>query len=214
MAKSRIKIDELAKLRQFKKGDNVDDFLSTQFRQVVRAIEQAYVRTSDSTTSPPPDLSAYPTTAQMNTAIANAIATTNPVWAVYRPVTLLTSGDIQISLGRGNAGSTPGGYQFKPNNFGLYWIEMNGYWSRITPPIGDATYTSTLECRVIDGPILELITYQHYVAGFTDGISINQTQSGFYAELAASSSIRFNLNLSYAALSKFNVKITRIADYY
>ena len=45
MAKKNLKIDQLAKLRQFREGDDVGVFLSTQFRQVVRALEQAYVKT-------------------------------------------------------------------------------------------------------------------------------------------------------------------------
>lgn len=47
MAKKRLKIDQLAKLRQFTKGMDVEEFLSTQFRQIARAIEQAYVVQDD-----------------------------------------------------------------------------------------------------------------------------------------------------------------------
>jgi hypothetical protein len=43
MAKKKLKIDQLAKLRQFTKGMNVEEFLSDQFRQIIRALEQAYV---------------------------------------------------------------------------------------------------------------------------------------------------------------------------
>lgn len=210
MAKSRIKIDELAKLRQFKKGDNVDDFLSTQFRQVVRAIEQAYVRTTDSTTTST-DLSNYPTFDQMNAAIDSSIATTNPVWAAYNPGTISSSGNITISSGRGNAGMTPDGVQFRSNNYGLYWFDVACYWTRITPPT-DGTYTSTLRCITVDGPVIDTMTFEHFAAGFSSGVGINQTQMGFYAIVTPTVGVRFNLTLNYAVISKFNVKITRIAD--
>ena len=211
MAKKRLKIDELAKLRQFRKGDDVDDFLSTQFRQVVRAIEQAYVKTDDSSTNSPTDLSAYSTTAQMNAAIAAAISSTNPVWAAFNPSTISSSGNIVISSGRGNAGFTPDGVQFRPYNYGLYWFDLNVYWTRIAPP-SDGTYTSTLRAITVDGPVIDTMTFEHFQAGFSGGISINQTQMGFYTIIGSTSGVRLNLTLSNAVISKFNVKITRIAD--
>lgn len=43
MTRKKLKLDQLAKLRQFRQGDDVGDFLSTQFRQVIRALEHGYV---------------------------------------------------------------------------------------------------------------------------------------------------------------------------
>ena len=43
MARNNLKIQDLAKLRNFKKGDDIGQFLSTQFRQINKALEQAYV---------------------------------------------------------------------------------------------------------------------------------------------------------------------------
>ena len=45
----KLKIDQLAKLRQFTVGMDPSQFLATEFRQVVRALEQAYVDTNGST---------------------------------------------------------------------------------------------------------------------------------------------------------------------
>lgn len=47
MARIKIKNDTLAKLRQFKKGMDIEDFLEGQFRQVVRALESNYVDVTD-----------------------------------------------------------------------------------------------------------------------------------------------------------------------
>lgn len=49
MAKQNLRIPQLAKLRQFKKGDDIGQFLGTQFRQIVRAIEESYVNQDVST---------------------------------------------------------------------------------------------------------------------------------------------------------------------
>lgn len=46
MANQKLKIDQLAKLRQYKAGDDVSQFMSTQFRQIIRALEQAYIPTA------------------------------------------------------------------------------------------------------------------------------------------------------------------------
>lgn len=43
MAKRRLKIDQLAKLRQFTPGMDVEKFLSGEFRQYTRALEQSYI---------------------------------------------------------------------------------------------------------------------------------------------------------------------------
>lgn len=47
--RNKLKIDRLAKLRQYRDGDDISDFLSTQFRQIVRALEQAYVKDGSGT---------------------------------------------------------------------------------------------------------------------------------------------------------------------
>lgn len=47
MAKKRLKIDQLAKLRQFTTGMDVEKYLSSEFRQLIRALEQGYIQTDE-----------------------------------------------------------------------------------------------------------------------------------------------------------------------
>ena len=46
---SRLKINnkELAKLREFKSGSDVDKYLSTEFKQVLRALQNQYIDIDD-----------------------------------------------------------------------------------------------------------------------------------------------------------------------
>jgi len=44
--KKPVKIDALSKLRQFTKGMDVEDFLSTEYRQVQKALEKSYTKSS------------------------------------------------------------------------------------------------------------------------------------------------------------------------
>lgn len=61
--RKKLKIDQLAKLRQFTPGMDVEKFLSSEFRQIVRALEQSGI-----------DLSDYPTLEDLSSSISNAVS--------------------------------------------------------------------------------------------------------------------------------------------
>ena len=117
MARNKVKIDELAKLRQFRKGDDVDDFLSTQFRQVVRAIEQAYVN--------PTDLSQYSTTQDLANSIA-ALNLSNYQRKADLYANVISSfaiGTVSLASRVLNFGSVSSNI-FYPETDGKYWVDF------------------------------------------------------------------------------------------
>ena len=46
----KVKNTQLAKLREFRKGMDLEDFMSNEFRQVIRALEGLYVDSPEATT--------------------------------------------------------------------------------------------------------------------------------------------------------------------
>lgn len=103
MAKKRLKNDQLAKLRQFQKGMNVEDYLFNEHRQVIRALEESYIDTSGDFNVP--GLYAYKTT---------SISSTKDV--------LFEQIHIDPKFGELFSNTI-----FKPIKSGKYWIDASWY---------------------------------------------------------------------------------------
>lgn len=214
MAKKKLKIDQLAKLRQFAPGMDVEKFLASEYRQVIRAIEQAYVETDDAVD--PTDLSAYSTTAQMNAAIAAAIAANTSTgnsaeWVAFNNSTISSSGDIFLTQRIGSIGFTTTGYNFKPNADGVYWVDAGCEFNSTLP--GSGTFTSTLSCKRESGTLLSTSIFEHQMSGSFDYVTKVPGRIGVFEFLTTGNGVKFDIALSAASIAKFNVKITRVADF-
>lgn len=87
MAKKKLKLDQLAKLRQFSSGMDVDKYLSSEFRQFIRALEQGYIIQDDV------DLSPFATSAALNSATATSTAVISSSSGSFT-ATAVSSGDV------------------------------------------------------------------------------------------------------------------------
>lgn len=221
MAKKRLKNDHLAKLRQFKKGMNVEDYLENQHRQVIRALEESYVVGDD--------LSPYATNDALNSvasSIASALPTVSGVHAIFDGQQF-TTGNVNFSWWYcPSSAGTFNGTVFRPAKAGTYWIEilfrlrahsqLNAYIQidvdilKEGPSVLD-TYTFTVRPRnetIISeddasqawnnfGPIPSIYKHAQTFATLTP------TQGAY---------IKFTTNVATSSLYKMVCKIYRIGD--
>ena len=115
MAKKRLKNDHLAKLRQFKRGMNVEDYLENQHRQVIRALEESYVVGDD--------LSPYATNDALNN-VASAPPIVSGVHAIFDGQQGTTANVLFGTWYCPASAGTFDGVTFRPAKAGTYWIEI------------------------------------------------------------------------------------------
>lgn len=217
MAKKRLKNDHLAKLRQFKRGMNVEDYLENQHRQVIRALEESYVVGDD--------LSPYATNDALNN-VASALPIVSGVHAIFNGQQT-TTGNVLFSTWHCPASAgTFDGVTFRPAKAGTYWIEIlfrlkahNPVGSYIQidvdlfkegPSVLD-TYTFTVNPRnetIIssddaslawnnNGPIPSIYKHLQTIT------NLSPTQGAF---------VKFSVNIASGSLYKMVCKIYRIGD--
>ncbi len=118
MAKKKLKIDQLAKLRQFTPGMDASQYLSTEFRQLIRALEQSGV-----------DLSEYPTLTDMASSISSSIsdafssASLGKADLYSTQVASFAVGTVSLANRVLNSGSISSNV-FYPQSNGQYWIDF------------------------------------------------------------------------------------------
>lgn len=195
MAKKPLKIDSLAKLRQYTKEQDPAQFLSTEWRQVVRALEQAYVETDapNSSTAIPAIPSGF-------------YATDTNTYTVSSNLTFSTY-DFSSTIG-----SVKSGYIFVPSKAGKFWIEVIPTWQNAGPSYFGGSWTSTLSIKDESGTVLKTGTF-FYV--HTGGSLLNFTAEGSVAvsaNLTPTNGVYFSCNLTHSILSQLSFKIYRISD--
>jgi hypothetical protein len=198
MAKKPLKIDQLAKLRQFKPGTDPGEFLSTQWRQVARALEQAYVVTEDSTAT---------TTQGINK---------NPGFFAVDTTTRSSSGTITFSNSAivDDIGSVTGNYLFVPTTNGKFYIEASAEWiyTGTSPMSGTITYNSSLNIKAQSGSTLASTVLQYVMApAYTEFDTIPHNVAAI-ADLTTTNGVYFNCSLSGSNIRNLNFKIFRIGD--
>lgn len=194
MAKKPLKLQTLAKLRQFSQGMDPGEFLKTEWRQVTRALEQAYVNVEDSSSS-----------SASSFELKGFYATNDNSYT--------TSGNLPfsnyvISTGFGLVAS---GYIFRPTIEGDYWVEISPSWTPTGAPYNTGTWTSTLDIKDEAGTTLRSNTYY---------LDQNQTWTKVtsmgplcaIAKLNASNGVYFSYSASNARLDHLSFKIHKIND--
>ena len=188
MAKAKLKIDQLAKLRQFSGGDDPAQFLATQWRQVVRALEQSYVQITDG-----------------NVNLAKEFyATDTNSYTVSNDLTFSTSEIVNRS------GTVISSYIFRPLENGKFWIKANFTFK------DDGTYTPgtwTSSFKIIDeaGTTLKTANFV-YEVNLANGLMQFSTTSScaVIGELNTNNGVKFNCVLSHSTLSNISFEIKKI----
>lgn len=197
MARNKLKIDQLAKLRQYKNGDNISEFLSTQFRQIVRALEQAYVD--------PTDLSNYPTLDQVSSDISSAIGNFQTKPDLYATnVSSLFIGAIPFAQNKLNSGSIVSGNRFFPSSAGKYWVD---YGMEMTPGIA-GTVTNSLDLITTNGITISTLSIRvettiggpKYVTG-RSFVDLNASLGAYFEFNGNANTVGFNFYCSFTKVS-------------
>lgn len=215
MAKKRLKNDHLAKLRQFKKGMDVEEFLSSEHRQVIRALEESYVIGDD--------LSPYATNDALNSAISSIVPVVSGVHAIK---TTPQTGTGNVSFDSWYCPPSAGtfsGTVFRPAKNGVYWIETTFLIEALTAS------GARIDFDIIKEPASVLSTYS-YQANPANETSIslidaNDSASGArnpvisrhvysIGNLTTTSGVffKFTITSTTGSLFKMMCKIYRIGD--
>lgn len=230
MAKKRLKNDQLAKLRQFQKGMDVEDYLQNQHRQVIRALEESYVVGDD--------LTPYATNDSLNSAvnsINSSISSIQSTLPVVSGVHALFDGR-QFTTGNvvfnnwycPSSAGTFNGTVFRPSKAGVYWIEIMFRLNGTTSP----TYPSfQIDVDIIKETSSILNTYTFVENPYNESFNVSRrdaddswTNNGpvpsLYKHLQAFTTltptqgafIKFSINYPTGSLYKMMCKIYRIGD--
>jgi len=219
MAKKRLKNDHLAKLRQFKRGMNVEDYLENQHRQVIRALEESYVVGDD--------LSPYATNDALNN-VASALPTVSGVHAVFDGQQF-TTGNVNFSWWYcPSSAGTFNGTVFRPSKSGVYWIEIMFRLKGVV----SVTYPSfQIDVDIVKEPLSVLNTYTYSANPYNESFNISRRDAddawssngpvpSLYKHLQAFATltstqgafIKFSINYPTGSLYKMVCKIYRIGD--
>ncbi len=174
MAKKKLKIDQLAKLRQFTQGMNVESFLATEFRQIVRALEQASIEFTDLVTSRSSEVFSTSSTSLIDvTNLSISIVTTGrPIFvgliadgtaneafiSSVAPSSLALSSELHFVRN----GTTVSGQKFN-NSTGTQYIPVSSFSHIDTPEPGRYIYKVQLvspDAKAITVNYAKLIAYE------------------------------------------------------
>ena len=218
MAKKRLKNDHLAKLRQFKKGMNVEDYLENQHRQVIRALEESYVVGDD--------LTPYATNEALNN-VASTLPIVSGVHAIFDGQQFVT-GNVNFSFWHCPASAgTFDGTVFRPAKAGVYWIEI---MFRLTAFSSVGAYIQIDVDIIKEGPsVLESYLFTMYPRNETDDVGESDAIRAYlgsgpvpavykhaqtFTTLTPTQGayIKFTTNIATSSLYKMVCKIYRIGD--
>lgn len=196
MAKKKLQIETLAKLRQFAQGMDPAVFLSTEWRQVTRALEQAHINIDDPVA----------TVVGTNASTGFFALDTNS----YSATQNLTFSTYQIL---DSVGTVVSGYIFRPTVNGKFWVEANGGWTRNAAAGSGYTATSSIVIRNEAGTALRSAIYEHKVdsGGFIFTMKVNNIVSTI-VDLTTTSGVYFSTTIDRAILDTLSFKIYRIGD--
>lgn len=195
MSKMKLKIDQLAKLRQFTVGMDPSQFLATEFRQVIKALEQAYVDTSSG---------------------SSKVTIFNGSTIFYASIPGNTSGTVPIDSSNSkivnDAGRLSGGI-FYPAEQGTYFVEAAcemDFYNIV--PLGSPT-SSYLRAYYSTGSLAgdTKTTVLDSAGNFNTYIG-NFPPLGIFMDLSPSLGVYFTMNPgSSTTLSRFYCKVTKVS---
>lgn len=135
MTDLKVKNRQLARLREFRKGDDVEEFLVTQFRQICRALDNSYVSAD---------------TANNTTNITNTTVGSADLYAQNQPS--FSVGTVSL-VDRVLKAGTVTSNVFRPASAGKFWIEFG---CEFTPGIA-GTVTNNLIARNSSGTAMQTL---------------------------------------------------------
>jgi hypothetical protein len=195
MAKQKLKIDQLAKLRQFKPGMDPSAFLSTEFRQIVRALEQAYIETDG---EPPFTIDQGTTVlwAHQEAALSDGLVSLSTISAIPNE-----SGQITTNV-------------FFPAEEGRYFIRF-GYKHASTVSTATPVPFTKIECFTSDLTLLcDAFFAAVVVAPSTASSAHAYPENCVFADLSPTVGVFFDVSRNGAGspiITKFHCEITKIS---
>lgn len=196
MAKKKLQIETLAKLRQFAQGMDPAVFLSTEWRQVTRALEQAHINIDDPAAAAV--VGSNKSTGFYAIDTNSYSATQNLTFSTYK---ILDS-----------VGTVVSGNIFRPTINGTFWVEASGGWTRNAAPSSGFVAASSIVIRNEAGTALRSAIYEHQITGgFVLTTKINNTVSTI-VDLTTTSGVYFSTTIDRAILDTLSFKIYRIGD--
>ncbi len=179
----KVKYPGLAKLRTYEKTMSAEDFLATEFRQIIRALETASVDVESAMTS---------------------IVDQNRLEFLGQ-----TSGNFSGSKFEFSAKPIKGTYTagvWIPETAGTFAVEF-GCQPRVENVPGPGTFTSTLSAFTLDNVLIGNAVFEH-VQGI---ITIPMSHVMYFVDLDPTNGVYFQTSLSVSSFSRFNCKIFRVS---
>lgn len=207
MARNKVKIDNLAKLRQYTPGEDIGTFLSTQFRQITTALDNAYVD--------PTDLSGV--NSQIS-SLQSAISSATNTLGFYAVCSNVISANQRITFtsyyDSGSLGAlttVSGGHLWTPNKNGKFWVEASAQFNELIT--GSSIQTAILNAYSQSGTLIGSTTASYSMSGvyyfgqkkpgLCAGIADLTTTNGLYISTSS---------ISGHTLQNITLKIHRIGD--
>lgn len=193
----KLKFAGLSKLRQFSQGMDVEKYLTGEFRQILRSLEDGGVDLTDIQNS---INSVASKSAGFYAVNVNTISSTQNIpFTSYFDVD--SSGAV-TTLGAGNL--------WTPNKNGKYWFEASAQFNELLA--GSGTQTATLSAYLQDGTLVAstVASYQmsgvYYFGGKKPGICAG------IADLTTTNGLYFKITLANHTVQNLSFKIIRIGD--
>lgn len=188
--RKKLKIDQLAKLRQFTPGMDVEKFLSSEFRQIVRAIEQSGI-----------DLDDYLTAEQVQNAISSPSTGKSDLYATNG--SSFAVGVVPLLNRVLNSGEIVSN-RFYPSSAGKYWVDFG---MQMVPGIA-GTVTNDLVLKNTSGATINTLSVRvettiggpKYVTG-RSFIDLTQAVGAYFDFTGDVNTVGFNFYCSFTKVS-------------
>lgn len=200
MTKIRVKQKQLAKLREFRKGMDIEEYLLTEYRQLLRALQNQYVEV-DSTES--------------GDVVVNRGASI--LWGSNQSaisdgvIPLVNGGNVFFDSSLGQITTNV----FYPAVDGKYFIKF-GYRheSNLTGGTGASNSTS-IEVFDSSSTSIGLIDCRHITPSASASLDIRGASGGLFVDLSPSLGFYFNVARSGTGsptVSKFYCELTKVSE--
>ena len=205
MARNRLKIDNLAKLRQYSPGQDLGEFMQNQFRQIVTALDNAYVD--------PTDLSGLQSDI---TSLSNNSKNVNGFYGLTSSVNTtqrITFNSYYDSGSLGTLTTVSGGHLWTPKANGKFWIEANGQFNETGVITGGTVdYSASLSIYQQNGTLIGSTIDSFQYSGFVYVPKSTHGNAAGITNLTTTNGVYFYTTLNGYTLQNLSFKITRIGD--
>lgn len=202
MTKIRVKQKQLAKLREFRKGMDIEEYLLTEYRQLLRALQNQYVEVDDS-------VEAGDIVVNRGASIlwgSNQAALSNGV------IPIVNGGNVTFDATLGSISANI----FFPAVQGMYFIKFGFRHSSAFTVSGGNPNTTTI--TALDSTNASIGTADGYdYPPFSDAtkLGVSYPKNGLFYELGPSLGLYFNVSRSGAGsptLTKFYCELTKVSE--